>query len=79
VAAARAGDERAWVRCVRDGETGALLGVQAAGPGAAALAGPAHALLTGGEAARAAAVALPPLLTAALATAAAADDEEGHG
>lgn len=79
VATARAGDEHAWVRCVRDGETGALLGVQAAGPGAAALAESTYALLSGGEAAHVAAAALPPLLTAALATAAAADDEEDHG
>jgi len=45
-ACGRAGDELGWVRCVRDAETGALIGLQAAGPGAADLAEVALELLT---------------------------------
>lgn len=51
IAAGRAGDERAWVACVRDAETGATLGVHAAGPGAAGVADAATALLEAGAAA----------------------------
>jgi dihydrolipoamide dehydrogenase len=61
----RAGDDAAWVRCVRDAETGALLGVQAAGPGADAMAGQVLALLTD-EASATAGAALPSVLAAAL-------------
>lgn len=47
IACGRAGDARAWVACVRDAETGAVLGVHAAGEGADALADAATALLEG--------------------------------
>lgn len=47
VACGRAGDARAWVACVRDAETGVVLGVHAAGEGADALADAATALLEG--------------------------------
>jgi dihydrolipoamide dehydrogenase len=47
VACGQAGDARAWVACVRDADTGAVLGVHAAGEGADALADAATALLEG--------------------------------
>jgi hypothetical protein len=47
VASGRAGDARAWVACVRDAETGVVLGVHAAGEGAGTLADAATSLLEG--------------------------------
>lgn len=47
VTVGRAGDDAAWVACVRDTETGAALGVHAAGVNAAALAAAATAMLEG--------------------------------
>lgn len=58
-----------WARCVGDLESGAVLGVQAAGPGAAALAGGAGAILAGAVAGAGALPHLPPLLLEACAAA----------
>lgn len=73
----RAGDDTSWVRCVRDAETGALLGVQAAGPGADAMAGQVLALLTD-EVSVAGGVALPRVLAEAL-RAATRENTDGGG
>lgn len=73
VASGRAAVGMAWARCVLDADTGSVLGLQAAGPGAGDLAGAATRLLSASaKAADDPADRLPPLLAAAFAQAIAA-------